>query len=87
MSDIDFVFADQLLSVFRVKRDIGLAVVLLELDLAAEQATGRIDFLDRHRGGHHHRLAVGIENPGIVLNCSEFDRPIGEGAPQRYARR
>ena len=69
MGDVDLVFADQLLRVLGVERDVGLAVVLVELDLAAEQAAGRVEFLDRHRGRHHDRLAVDVENAGIVLNC------------------
>ena len=44
---IDLVFAHELLGVFGVERDIRLAVVLLELDLAPEQAAGGVDFLDR----------------------------------------
>jgi hypothetical protein len=36
MGDVDLVFANELLGVFGIERDIRLAVVLLEIDLAAK---------------------------------------------------
>src|SRR4029077_20584827 len=45
MRCLDLILAPELLSVFGVERDIRLAVVLLELDLAPEQAAAGVDFL------------------------------------------
>src|ERR1700691_3498854 len=71
---IDLVFANELLCVFGVKRDIRLAVVLLEIDLAPQQTAGCIDFLDRQVVRHHDRLAVDVEHTGIVVDGAELDR-------------
>ena len=49
MGDVDLVVARELLRVFRVERDVRLAVVLDDLDLAAEQAAGGVDLVDRQR--------------------------------------
>ena len=88
VGDIDLVLADELLRVFRVKRDVRLAVVLLELELAAEQAAGGVDLVDRQRVRHHDRLAVDVENAGIVLDAPDLDRAVGGlRVQEREARR
>ena len=76
MRRIDLVLTHELLSVFGVERDIRLAVVLLELDLAPEQTAGGVDFLDGQRIRHHDRLAVNVEHAGIILDAAELDRRI-----------
>ena len=46
----------------------------IDLDLAAEQAAGGVDLLDRQLRGHHHRLAVDVEVAGVVEHRAELDR-------------
>jgi hypothetical protein len=75
VDDVDLVVARQLLRVLGVERDVGLGVVLDDLDLAAEQAAGGVDLLGRERRREHHRLAVGVEVAGVVEHRAELDRP------------
>jgi len=87
MNHVDLVVADQLLSVFGVKGDIRLAVILLELDLSPKQAAGIVDLLDGHRGRHHHRLAVNVKQARIVQDGTElYWRALGWGGKGKSGR-
>ena len=74
VDDVDLVVARELLRVLGVERDVGLGVVLDDLDLSAEQAAGGVDLLGRQRRRQHHRLAVGVEVAGVVEDRAELDR-------------
>jgi hypothetical protein len=88
VGDVDLILANELLGVFGVERDVGLAIVLEQLHLAAKQAAGRVDLVNRHRIRHHDRLAVDVEHAGIVLDAAKFDRRIlGKRARQRQPSR
>jgi len=94
VDDVDLVVARELLRVLGVERDVGLGVVLDDLDLAAEESPGGVDLLGRELRGEHHRLPVRVEVAGVVEHRAELDRRAlrerareGKGGRRRGAGR
>ena len=77
MDNGDLLLGRRLGGVLGVELDVGLRVVVDQLDLAAEHAARGVDLVDRqiHRGDH--LLAVDIEAARRVVDAGDLDRIVG----------
>ena len=86
--DCNLVLQCGFLRVLRVKLHVGLSVETHDLDLAAKQPAGAVDFIDGESEHVVHRFAGGFETAGKIVHAGNYNRLIRcGGAAESTAHR
>ena len=73
----DLFLGRRLGGILGVELDIGLRIVVDQLDLAAEHAARVVDLVDREIHGGDHLLAVDVEPARGVVDAGDLDDILG----------